>query len=364
MKKILSTLILTVLVFCTVGYAGSPDPDWPDALHGEGEFMIFLHNDLRSSLYKVVVTIKKLSGTTLYTGSTYKEVNDIYLLDYPFSCTDYLTEETITFTRDSYYIQNHSQLNRYDYEAGHIGHSYDTILQYGSSSRPIMLGYGTYEISMKYYDSPYSYSNQRWYVDLKDPYYPYDTHGFPTYYDICLCVNEGNGNDYSASAYLTNKSWNAWKLIYGDTTGRLTDAFYGLRSHRLEALGLGASSFHHVPLSVYVSGPSTLIARYLSSPRSFGENRPNGGDIDLPAAHAPTATGTYTANPSCGTQQYTYQWHLKKPGWTNWIYQGSSKSVTITQTSDFYIRCTCTSGTETDTDTKFVDVIIDDDPLP
>lgn len=91
-------------------------------------------------------------------------------------------------------------------------------------------------------------------------------------------------------------------------------------------------------LSVYISGPSVIYTDEL---------------VDLPA---PTASGTYTAHPSGGTDAYSYQWHITKPGWVGWIYQGNSKSVRITQTSDFYIRCILTSGSETASDTMFVEV--------
>ena len=366
MKRNFLTISLFFFIFvsATYVYSGSGVPSgWPSKLAGEGEFMIFLRTDLRYDLYKVDVTIKKVEGTTLYTGTTLIYDGVDYSLDYPFSCTDYLTLNTIQYVKDSYFLQSYSQLNRFSSDwIGHVGHSYDSLLA-GTSSRAYMLGYGLYEISMKFYYTSTSYSLQRWYVDLKDPNYPYDTHGHPQYYDICFCVNPGNGNDYSASAYLSNSGWESWYLIQPNATGKLSDAFYNLRYHRNVELGLGPSQFQHVPLSVTVSGPSVIYARYRSTVKAHHDNTglPEKEGLSVAAALSPTATATYTAYPQCGTQQYTYQWHLKKPGWTNWIYQGSGKSVTITQTSDFYIRCTVTSGTETASSTKFVDVVIIDD---
>lgn len=367
MRGRFSTILFVSFIFVSMVYVnvhlhgvpGDPPPGWPSKLAGEGEFMIFLHSDLRYGLEKVEVTIQPVAGTTLYSGTTLIYDEGVYQLGYPFSCRDYLTLTPIHYVKDSYYITR-TQLNGSPPDqVGHVGHSYDSLLA-GVSSRPYMLGYGLYEISMKFYYTQTSYSLQRWYVDLKDPNYPYDTHGHPTYYDICLCVNPGNGNNYSASAYLSPPNWESWDIIWPNDTGKLSDAFYGCRYHRNTVLDLPASSFQHIPLTVSVSGPSVIYARYdrPSSVKAPG-NEVGGSDvISIPAAHSPTATATYTANPECGTQQYSYQWHLTKPGWTNWIYKGSGKSVTITQTSDFYIRCTVTSGTETAADTKFVDVVV------
>lgn len=343
---------------CEKGGSGVP-AGWSSTLAGDGEFMIFLHPYLRYNLEKVEVTIEKLEGTTLYTGTTLVKDGTAYYASDPFSCTDYLTLSPIIYVKDSDFLSLNVQLNKmFGDKIGHVGHSYDT-LQAGQCNRDYILGYGTYEIRMKFYHTPTSYSNQRWVVDLKDPNYPYHTHDYPTYYDICFCVNPGNTNDYTASAYLTNVYWQSWIVILPNHTGKLSDAFCRLSDNRSVVLGVGPGNFEHIPLSVYITGNSVMYARDRSSSVKSSANRDEGnGLISFPKAHAATATATYTAYPSCGTQQYTYRWELKKPGWTNWVYQGSGKSVTITQTSDFYIRCTVTSDPETAADMKFVKVIV------
>jgi len=367
MKGKFSTILFVSIILVSMAYVninlygvpGEPPPGWPSKLPGDGEFMIFLHSDLRYGLEKVEVTIQPVAGTTLYSGTTLLYDEGVYQLAYPFSCRNFLTLTPIYYVKDSDSITR-IQLNGSSQDViGHVGHSYDSLLA-GTSRRPYMLGYGLYEISMKFYYTQTSYSLQRWYVDLKDPNYPYDTHGFSQYYDICFCVNPGNGNNYSASAYLSPPDWESWDVILPNNTGQLSDAFYGCRYHRNTELGLPASSFEHFPVTVVVSGPSVIYAYYnlTSAVKSSGNEVGDRDFISIPTAQSPKATATYTANPECGTQQYSYQWHLKKPGWTNWIYQGSGKSVTITQTSDFYIRCTVTSGTETAENTKFVDVVV------
>ena len=83
--------ILVVLLLSVSFIQASPPSGWPGTLHGESEFMIFVHRDFSKTLYKIKITIEQVSGTKLYTGSTLKMINNSLTKDNPYTGTKYLT---------------------------------------------------------------------------------------------------------------------------------------------------------------------------------------------------------------------------------------------------------------------------------
>jgi len=355
---VVMAVAMSWLFLAAAVYAGAP-AGWPEKLPGRGEFNIFIHQDLRDILDKLEVTIRRVDGAPVFSGTTLICKDGEYRLEYPFSCSDFLTMEPIHYVKDAEYLHEHAQVNRGRGEQiGHIGHAYD-ILTSGRTNRPYILGYGLYEISMTFFYSRDLYTQQRWFVDLMDPNYPYDTHGYPRYYDICFCVNKGDNTDYSATAYLGTSDWSGYTTIPANGTGRLADAFSYYIFHRNEIIGLGPSQFQPIPVSASISGPEKIKASldHKVTPTVAEENAALEGEGLSAQQDISMASAVYTARAACGNQQYTYLWHIKKPESSHWVFQGKGERITISQDTDFYLRCSITSGTETAVETKFVTVV-------
>jgi len=69
--------------------------------------------------------------------------------------------------------------------------------------------------------------------------------------------------------------------------------------------------------------------------------------ISGPTDITQAGTYTWTANPSGGTGNYTYQWQLRNVGSNTWLLLGTGQSQSRNVTSstpDFYIGVTVTSA--------------------
>lgn len=252
MKCVLAVFLFLFLFTSFATGADEDPPIWPNKIYGTGELMIWLHKSIisSSSLESVEVQVKRVSTTPLFTGTTlyydgsYYQRNPVYGEDSNLPMNDSITltvsSTVLNNNRQNYVAPLNDWVHQYWGTTGHC-YSHPTCT---SDGRDFYLGYGKYEIKVIFNYTSGSSTTSEWYVDMVDPYYPYDKGGLNLYYDVCFLVKS------TFTAYLSDIRANEHIIGSGDgyvqisegQTGRLTDAFYKHRSHRTALASPG--NFH------------------------------------------------------------------------------------------------------------------------